>query len=118
MPSAIEVIWDSLDKYADQYIKFGSESVRINHHIHRLGENAKPPQEVIEKCIKTFVQFCKQDKEFWAGQTKAIQILDTLVGFARTFPKQKEGTKAIIVDFINYIGTINGINYSLRTTDL
>ncbi|MFW6130331.1 MAG: hypothetical protein ACOC56_04030 [Atribacterota bacterium] len=118
MPIAIEVIWKSLDKYAEQYIKFGSESVYINNHTHRLGSEAKPPKEVVEKCIKSFVEFCKQDKEFWSGQIKANQILDTLVGFARTFPKQKEGTKAIIVDFINYIGTINGINYSLRTSEL
>lgn len=111
-------IWKSLDLYAKQYVKFGTESIRINSHTHQLGENVSPPQEILEKCIFTFVKFCQQDEPFWKGQTTALQILDTLVGFARSFPKQAEGTKAIIVDFINYIGTMNRINYKLTTGDI
>jgi len=114
----IKEIWSSLDKYADKYIPIGSESVRLNSHTHKLGSEAKPPQEIIEKCIRTFVKFCQQDETFWKGQTTIVQILDTLLGFARTFPRQQEGTKAIIVDFINYIGTMNGVNYSLQTSDI
>lgn len=117
MSLVIKKIWSSLDLYAKQYVKFGAESVRINSHTHNLG-SVSPPQEVLEKCIYSFVNFCKQDEPFWAGQTTAIQILDTLVGFARSFPKQAEGTKAMIVDFINYIGTMNRINYKLQTSDI
>jgi len=118
MDNVIKSVWESLDKYADKYIPIGVESIRLNNHTHKLGSNAKPPQEIVEKCIRTFVKFCQQDEEFWKEQTKAIQILDTLLGFARSFPKKEEGTKAIIVDFINYIGTMNGLNYSLQTSDI
>jgi hypothetical protein len=114
----IETIWKSLEKYAQQYVKIAVESIRLNSHTHKLGSDVKPPQDAINKCVFTFVKFCQQDEEFWKGQTTTPQILDTLLGFARSFPKQQEGTKAIIVDFINYIGTINGLNYSLQTSDI
>ena len=118
MSLTTEKIWESLELYGKQYVKFGSESVRFNSHIHRLGPTAQPPPEIVAKCVMTFVRFCQQDLEFWKGQTSARQILDTLVGFARSFPKKQEGTKAIIVDFINYVGTMNGINYALQTSDI
>lgn len=117
---SLEKVWTSLALYAEQYVKIGRVSVLANSHTNKLPVNSKePPEQIIKKCIFTFVKYCQQDSEFWKGQYKARQILDTLVGFARTFPKsEKEGSKAIIVDFINYIATVNAINYNLTTEDL
>lgn len=116
---SLEKVWTSLALYAEQYVKIASTSVLANSHTNNLPINATvPPDDIIKKCIYTFVKFCQQDPEFWQDQIQPIQILDTLVGFARDFPKKKEGSKALVVDFINYIATLNAINYNLTTNDL
>jgi hypothetical protein len=109
----------ALANYAKEYIKIGHVSVVANNHTSKIGQKPKPPPpKAIHDCIITFVKFCQSVKDPWEGEFCTEKVLDTLVEFIRKFPKNNEGTRAILVDFINYIGTMNGIHYMLTTGEI
>lgn len=115
-------IYTALAKYAEKYLSIGRHSVVMNHHTSNLSaETLKnpPPQKAITGCIVTFVKFCQStNEEIWSNITCTEMLLDTLVEVARLFPSKAESTKAMVVDFINYIGTMNGVNYELSTASI
>jgi hypothetical protein len=114
-PLPIPTILKSLADYAQAYLKIAPVSVMMNNHTSKIPEGAQPPQKVIETTIIFFVKCCQSDQQHWQNHYSTENILESLEAFARQINFKREGQKALVVDFINYIGTMNGLNYRLTT---
>jgi len=115
-PIPIPSIIKSLADYAQAYLKIAAVSVITNNHTSKIPDGSEPPpQKVIQTTIILFVKCCQSDPSHWQDHYSTENILESLEAFARQIKFKKEGQKALVVDFINYIGTMNGLNYCLTT---
>jgi len=106
-------------KYAEAYLVGAHTSVIRNRHMNSLDEQCEVTQD---KCDAVIRNYLKHVPSFLGDGTKVITVLEYLAfaanDYRQTMPRLDPISDAIIVDFINYVGASNGVDYAMYTRDL
>jgi len=102
---------DILKTFVERYIPVAKDSIRLNSHMNRLSHETSETKitEVLADFLDGFIP---------PDGSKVIDLLTNLTNMAKERNYAAEEERAIVVDFINYVGMSYGVDYALYTTDI
>ena len=108
--------------FQNSYLMKSKDSIARNSHMNTL-KGVQPPDERVKEKLMEFVFHCQENITAWENKIMTGDVLNELTNQAQILFKEKriildEIDKAIVVDFINYVGMCCCVDYALYTSDI
>lgn len=111
----------------NRYLMEAKDSIARSKHMNKL-KGVQPKPKKVKTMVEKFLAYCKKNHQSWTDemwQKEKIKVKDVLTMLTDQATAMKKAgqlsgkaKKAIVVDFINFVGRWFSCDYGLYTRDL
>lgn len=111
-----KTLTDSLEKYLGQYLPECEVSVRRNCHMNAV----KAETPMLTNTAGTLSMYVLTIPVYHKGGGRVLDVLEAMSEAAKRFvlPFEDAMVDAVVVDFVNFVGSKNCCDYAMYTKDL
>jgi hypothetical protein len=106
------------DNYALHYLRTSLDSIARNQHMNKLG-GVQPSAAKVGDSLSSYIDHCHANVDAWEGKVSTSgDVLSEMSRQAVLLELKDEEDKAVVVDFINFVGMCCGVDFGLYTKDI